>query len=314
MALTPEQATLINRIAGPQALIREIERTGAVVPFAGRPGGEVAEDPVTGNLTIVFSNDFSNGFTPSDPDPMTTGQDMLPPHLQNPVWTEEPPGLPVMASDPGQDLRDVPFAGTGGGVLASPLPGPGASPTILLSRLLVLVPAILRGNVSSFFRQFSRNSVIAWQQLPGWMRTALVAIGLGGATITIDQLFFDNGDNLPAVGDIGGHLMEQGIAAHIVGTWVANGVTFYRLSDGKLAVQNKLGRWKVWRPKKPIVLMPGGAGDLRTLLRADAVLNKQAKKIAAMLNRRTGGSRRKPAEKAPSTVALASDGSRVAQI
>ena len=73
---------------------------------------------------------------------------------------------------------------------------------------------------------------------------------------------------------------------HIVSSWVANGVTFYRLFDGKLAVMNKKGRWKVWRPKKPIVIMPTGAVSLKVLLRADAVLNRQSKKIAAMLNRR----------------------------
>jgi hypothetical protein len=72
----------------------------------------------------------------------------------------------------------------------------------------------------------------------------------------------------------------------VVGSWVANGVTFYRLADGKLAVQNKKGRWKVWRPKKPIVLYADGASNLKTMLRADKALNKQAKKIAAMLNRR----------------------------
>ena len=72
----------------------------------------------------------------------------------------------------------------------------------------------------------------------------------------------------------------------VVGSWVANGVTFYRLADGKLAVQNKKGRWKVWKPKKPIVLYADGASNLKTMLRADRALNKQAKKIAAMLNRR----------------------------
>lgn len=72
----------------------------------------------------------------------------------------------------------------------------------------------------------------------------------------------------------------------VVGSWVANGVRFYRLADGKLAVQNKKGRWKVWRPRKPIVLYADGASSLKTMLRADKALTKQAKKIASMLNRR----------------------------
>lgn len=71
--------------------------------------------------------------------------------------------------------------------------------------------------------------------------------------------------------------------------WIANGVVFYRiLESGRLAVQNKKGRWRVWKPRRPIVLYADGARDLKTMLRADKALNKQSKKIASMLNRRSG--------------------------
>jgi len=76
------------------------------------------------------------------------------------------------------------------------------------------------------------------------------------------------------------------VAARVVSSWDANGVIFYRLDDGRLAVQNKHGVWKIWRPKKPIVLFATGAEDLSTLLRADRVLAKQAAKIAKMLRQR----------------------------
>ena len=74
----------------------------------------------------------------------------------------------------------------------------------------------------------------------------------------------------------------------VVSSWEANGVTFYRLADGRLATQNKHGRWKVWRPKRPVVLHRTGPGarDLGTLLEADAVLQKGAKRIARMLRAR----------------------------
>lgn len=306
--ISPAQRDLIDRIAGPG-------RLPDVVVDPGAPG-VVAEDPVTGDLTIVFPDDFSNGggsrspFGPGQGPPTHTGPS---PDLDDAV------SVPISIAAPGDDLRDF----TGGvfnpvdkGVsIGMPLgPGlPAAVAPILLSRLLILLPSFFRNRVLTFFRAFSQNAVIAWERLPNWMRVAMVAVGLTGVGIVVDEVFFD-GPNLPVPGDVGGHLPEMPGGGHIVGTWQANGVIFYRLSDGKLAVQNKHGRWKVWRPKKPIVLMPGGAGDLRTLLRADAVLNKQAKKIAAMLNRRTGGSRRKSAEKTPSTIVLAQDGSKITQI
>ena len=90
----------------------------------------------------------------------------------------------------------------------------------------------------------------------------------------------------------------------VVGSWTANGVTFYRLADGRLAVQNKRGRWKVWRPKKPIVLYASGAKDLNTMLRADRALNTQAKKIAAVLNRRAKPRQRAIKAAAPTVIAI----------
>jgi hypothetical protein len=154
-----------------------------------------------------------------------------------------------------------------------------------------------------------RLTSTVWNSLPSLVRTSLTQLGLGvGAMvafngdipfITLPGQGESNGPNLvpfgppvpPATGavdiQIGG---IQGVS--IIGSWNTNpsnpsqGVTFYRLSDGKLAVQNKKGRWKVWKPKKPIVLYANGASDLKTMLRADKALNRQAKRIAAMLNRR----------------------------
>jgi len=177
----------------------------------------------------------------------------------------------------------------------APIPGGGGFPfspiapavAVGLSALLARMAGPVRASVQAFFRiGFVRGATVRWNSLPSWVRTAFVA---AGATVGTDILL--DGDipfiDIPSFGrngHEGPHLEHLG--AHVIGTWQANGVTFYRLSDGKMAVQNKAGRWKVWRPKKPIVLMPGGASNLRTLLRADKLLNKQAKALAKMLNRR----------------------------
>jgi len=200
------------------------------------------------------------------------------------------PGEPVSiiippSAQPGDDLRD-------------PVQAVG---------LLALAMQLLK----SLMRSPGRVTAAVWAQLPGWVTTALTQAGIVvGTEVTIEA--FGGEGFIPGVGlpgspgdgsngvapapfplgpqagpQLPGHVPGMpGVHIAVVGTWIANGVLFYRLADGKLAVQNKKGRWKVWRPKRPIVLYATGAVDLKTLLRADAVLNKQAKRIAAMLNRR----------------------------
>lgn len=137
---------------------------------------------------------------------------------------------------------------------------------------------------------------------PGWLKGALATMGLAE---TADLIVDWTSDSL--AGLLEGPTEPEGtttlvpggptglaglpgaaplVAVSVLGSWVANGVTFYRLSDGRMAVQNKRGRWKVWRPRKPIVLFADGASNLKQLIRADAVLNRQAQKLAKMLQRR----------------------------
>lgn len=165
-----------------------------------------------------------------------------------------------------------------------------------------------------------------WNSLPSFARTVLIQFGIG-----IGALIAFSGDipfiTLPGQGDPAGDPSQEGgdiiptgpavdiqvgahpdipgvhLGAHVIGSWNTNpqnpalGVTFYRLSNGWLAVQNKKGRWKTWKPKKPIVLYANGASNIKTMLRADKALNKQAKAIAAMLNRRAP--RKQKAAKGP---------------
>jgi len=230
-----------------------------------------------------------------------------------------PPGTTVITGNgggvtltmaPGDDLRD--FVGptdTGG----QPQPVAQAGPVVAIALRL------LRALMGTATRVTAQH----WGRLPGWAQSLLSGVGIGvGFDLALDipGVPGESGilGNVPGLGGGGGelahmpsHLVDGHLGAHIIGSWVANGVTFYRLSDGKLAVQNKLGRWKVWRPKKPIVIMPGGANNLRTLLRADAVLNRQSKKIASMLNRRAAGRRPRAAHTDPKAVVVVTDGHKV---
>jgi len=168
----------------------------------------------------------------------------------------------------------------------------GAGVIAATAIIRMLGPAAIA--VTAFLRRFATGTRIRWAQIPRPIQIVLASIGIGvGTDILMDipgvpgegRILPFGGDGL----DIPGHADIEGVhlGAHVIGSWVANGVTFYRLSDGKLAVRNKKGRWKVWRPKRPIVLYSDGAKDMKTMLRADAALQRQAKKIATMLNRRT---------------------------
>jgi len=143
------------------------------------------------------------------------------------------------------------------------------------------------GGVSSGLRH-------RWEDLPGWLRAVLVAVGVTeGVPVLFDTgegdfglvpLPFSGGQDGPE----GASDLTEYVARRQVSSWNANGVKFWRLDDGRLAVRNKHGVWKIWRPKKPVMLYSTGAGarDLETLIRADNIINKTGKKMAKMLRRR----------------------------
>jgi hypothetical protein len=214
---------------------------------------------------------------------------------------------PAMGNlQPGDDLRDVSIERPPDFSGGYQVPGTPLLPVIVTgSALATKVPGLIRPQFIQWIAARTVGTRVAFANLPLWLRTAMAALGFTGATIAIDSTLesFD----LPSFGpdflNPGGNggvdiQIQPGVSAQVVGSWEANGVRFYRLLDGKIAVQNKRGRWKVWRPKKPIVLYADGASNLKTMLRADRALNKQAKKIAAMLNRRAPRPR-KAAAKGP---------------
>lgn len=213
----------------------------------------------------------------------------------------------VKTMDAGDDIRDFEDDPQDGSAGTPGLAAVSANP------LVGIALRLLRALMGTATRVTAQH----WSRLPGWAQSLLAGLGMGvGFDLALDLPGIPGESGILGMGGAGGadlahmpqHLVDGHLGAHIIGSWVANGVTFYRLSDGKLAVQNKLGRWKVWRPKKPIVIMPGGANNLRTLLRADAVLNRQSKKIAAMLNRRAGGRRPRTPHPDPKPVVVVTDG------
>jgi len=243
---------------------------------------------------------------------------------QHPSHHQDPSTGPFGVPQAGDDLRDFQTVG-----FTPENPGNGRAPA---SAGVGLIGLSVAGRALRLIMGGGGGRLTAaiWNSLPGSVRAVLVQVGIG-----VGALIAFNGDipfitlpgqspDLPApvrppvdiqVGSSGGHVMH---GAEVVGSWntnpkdPANGVTFYRLANGWLAVQNKKGRWKTWKPKKPIVLYAAGATDLKTMLRADKALNKQAKKLAAMLNRRAP--RRKSAAVAAPAPIILGNNARVVDV
>lgn len=142
---------------------------------------------------------------------------------------------------------------------------------------------------------------VGWSTIPIVGRQILLSLGIIEGT----DLIFDTdgqGDDagvipLPFFGGgskkgqtppapEGSDAMTMLVRALYAGGWYAHDVAFFRLTDGRLAVRNNKGVWKIWRPKKPIVIMPTGQSNMRDILRAERVLDRQADKMAKMLRSR----------------------------
>ena len=226
------------------------------------------------------------------------------------------PGLlmpePTTGPGAGDDLRDFPGVPTATPVSVGPLTAldvgvvPIAGATLGATALAARLPSMIRPQYLTWLRGLPAGVTWSFASLPWWLRQALQGLGITAGAIIIDTAL--TGIDIPLVpslpfggagtgaggvdiqvGQMGGHATH---GRAIIGSWNTNpkdpsqGVTFYRLVGGWLAVQKKSGSWKTWKPKKPIVLYADGAKDLKTMIKADVALNKQAKKLAAMLNRR----------------------------
>ena len=198
-----------------------------------------------------------------------------------------PPTVPVQPPVP-VDPIDLP----------DPIDDPAPGGTPLETQQASAFPAIagLGIIIARFAGPLVRGLRIPWGNLPGWLRTILIALGFTeGVDIIWDLASGDQVEIGPF--PIGGSGSDDPttnmVEAMTVSTWQANGVTFHRLSDGRLATRNKHGVWKIWRPKKPIVIFATGMSNLPDLLRADNAIDKQAKKMARTLRKRGYQVRRK---------------------
>ena len=274
------------------------------MPIAELPGGGGYYDTDTGRIVDYFGLDPRTA-TPQDIEAAVRsspfyGGDMTV------VDANARLGATVrLAASPGS------FYGTDGGpVYPQPIPGD----SVTLSQLAHL--AISAGLNRVFRRALEElltavvGSSVPPAAFPSQVESLFGDLGYGLVTLVIDiaartlllRYFPDSADlenGAPGTGLVprvpgtivpGGHEHIGGEV--IVGSWTANGVTFYRLSSGKLAVQRKNGTVRIWRPKKPIVIFSGGAGNLRTMLRADKALDSQAKRLKKFLARRAPSRRR----------------------
>jgi hypothetical protein len=82
-------------------------------------------------------------------------------------------------------------------------------------------------------------------------------------------------------------------------SWTANGRPFFLMEDGWTWVQKLDGSWKKYRQPKPVVLMPGGAGNLRDLLKATGVISRQLKQVDKALSGKLGPRRRRAPARHP---------------
>lgn len=193
----------------------------------------------------------------------------LPPTFPPPLPPSLPPSgpvpIPAATVDPVSVVRyETPLAAFIGGVMPVVIP---------ISQLLKLIPFLMSiPAFAAFIRSLVTKSVTSWDMLPGWLKVALLAGGVAAGTALLHDLLTRDG-----TGQVPAGFSES---------WIANGVQFYRNPNGMLGVMNSKGRWKQWRPKRPIVIFAGGASSIRTMLKADAALDRQSKALAKVLRRR----------------------------
>jgi len=91
-------------------------------------------------------------------------------------------------------------------------------------------------------------------------------------------------------GGMGGLTLVPGLGNLPPGVWIVKqwrapkigGVQFYKFSNGLIAVQKLDGTWKVYRPRRPIVLYPGVGNNRRSIMRAAHVVRQEVKAWKSM--------------------------------
>lgn len=141
--------------------------------------------------------------------------------------------------------------------------------------------ALLRGVVGGLMK----GAKVPWNMLPGPAQAILTGLGVvWGTDLLIDMGEGDIGlIQWPGTSDaptpmLPGLVVVKRWRNAISGTW------FVKFTDGRMGAQKKDGTWTIWRQPRPISVTP--KSRLSTMLRADSMIDRMARKTAKMLRRR----------------------------
>jgi hypothetical protein len=70
----------------------------------------------------------------------------------------------------------------------------------------------------------------------------------------------------------------------VVNSWEANGVPFVQFADGWQAARKLTGVWSFWKPKKPVVYVPGGPMSRKVAQRMAKIYQRERKNAKKTFN------------------------------
>jgi hypothetical protein len=206
------------------------------------------------------------------------------------------PSGPVTGAGPPPSPPPTPNTGQVAGATSPPPPtNPGVTPTSTAPGTPTVTASSLESKIPGISQLLGlvQGAVVTWDKLPTWAKWLLVGLGVAaGAAIIVDTL---PADLVAAAAAAAGLAAKLGISlpgsagggppnVAIAKSWKANSVTFYLATNGVIWWQ-KRGIWKHRKPGHPVVLYPGKI-SLKQMEKGDKILDREAKKLRKILNRR----------------------------
>ena len=176
--------------------------------------------------------------------------------------------------------------------------GLGGIPSTALANIVTKVPGVWTGA--------AKAAGAASKSMPTWL-SRLLGLGMvsgaayGGtelAEMTELPLGVGIGGVFPQGGGVGG-FNGKPPSSIVAYTWDTGTAKFYRLIDGKIAVQRKNGVWKIYRPSRHLVISRNPS--VNSLLKADKKIDRMMKALARRAGIRTT-TRRKANGRQASTI------------
>lgn len=183
------------------------------------------------------------------------------------------PGDPAPSYNGGASLLPVSFNGGGSLLpdafdiiqLGAVAPEPPGMPDVSAIGLPFLIALIAKGGVLALGVLKAFIATFGWKTIAGILGTVLAARVL--------SMLNDPDDTQVELAEAAG-------VGRIVKRWTANGRDFWMTEDGRMYVRLKSGVIKSWRPRKPLVLVPGGRLNIKSAVRAQRFLDRQWRTIA----------------------------------